>query len=85
MEASESDDVSDAVDGSYSCLRGEDDRLDLARPFSRFGVFVISKDGLVGKVRDLGLGEDGGFLDSFFGEAGSWLSGDVDHTGSSSR
>ena len=73
VEASDSDDVSDAVDGSYSCLRGEEDRLCLARPFSRFGVFVISKTGLADEFCDLGLTEDGRFLDSLLGEAGKWL------------
>ncbi len=33
VEAPESEDVSDAVDGSYSCLRGEEDRLCLTWPW----------------------------------------------------
>ena len=84
VEAPESDDVSEAVDGSYSCFKGEDDLLCLAWLCSRFGVLFESKLGVVGDASGLGLDGVGRFLLNLLGELGRRLSGGDIHAGSSS-
>lgn len=78
-------DVSVQVDGSYSCLRGEDDRRLVFHPGSagvKFGVFVSFKTGEAG-LGDRCGGGGGGASSSSLGVLGGFLNfGGADAGGS---
>ncbi len=95
VDASESDVLSEALDGSYSCFRGEEDLLDFTRLDSRIGVLdFLMRIGLCSLCLGVGGDCDSSTVSLFVDERLFFTSledfgvccftAGVDHTGSSS-